>query len=87
MYQNYVVEIKQNQNGEFEHNVFWEYDENADKALLKAKSRYHAILSAAAVSNMAAHAAILFTSEGFPLLNECYKHDAVIEPETVPEEE
>ena len=94
MYQNYVVEIQQYQNGEFGHNVYWEYDENADKALLKAESRYYTVLAAAAVSTLKAHAAILFTSEGFPLKHECYKHDAepeaaapAAEPATEPEEE
>ena len=81
MYQNYVVEIKKFHNGEFEHNVYWLYDADADKAMLKAKSKWHEIMSQAAVSNTAEHAAILFTSEGFPALNECYKH----EPETVEE--
>ena len=76
MYQNYVVEIKKTHGGEFEHNVFWLYDEDPDKAMLKAESKFHEILSAAAVSTMAEHSAILFTSEGFPKANKCYKHEA-----------
>ena len=74
MYQNYVVEVKKTQQGEFEHNVFWLYDEDPDKAMLKAESKFHEILSAAAVSMMAEHSAILFTSEGFPKDHKCYKH-------------
>ena len=35
MFQNYVVEIRKNANGEYEHDVFWEYDEDADEAMLK----------------------------------------------------
>ena len=76
MYQNYVVEIKKTASGEYEHNVFWLYDEDPDKAMLKAESKYHEVLSAAAVSTMAEHSAILFTSEGFPKANKCYKHEA-----------
>ena len=40
MYQNYVVEVKKNAQGEFDHQVYWLYDENADTAMLKAKSKY-----------------------------------------------
>ena len=74
MYQNYVVEIKKQHNGEFEHNVFWLYDETEDTAMLKAKSKWHEIMSEAALSDTAEHAAVLFTSEGFLIMSECYKH-------------
>lgn len=85
MYQNYVVEIKQFHNGEFEHNVFWLYDEDADKAMLKAEAKFHEILAVAAVSDTASHAAILFTSEGFPMRHECYKHEPIAVEEPVGE--
>lgn len=75
MFQNYVVEVKQLKSGEFEHNVFWLWDENADKALLKAEAKFHEILAQAALSDTAMHSAIMFTSEGFPLKHECYKHE------------
>lgn len=74
MYQNYVVEIRKNAAGEYEHDVFWAYDEDADQAMLKAESKYHEVLSRAAVSTYAEHSAILFTSEGFPKEHKCYKH-------------
>lgn len=74
MYQNYVVEIRKNAAGEYEHDVFWAYDEDADQAMLKAESKYHEVLSRAAVSTYAEHSAILFTSEGFPKDHKCYKH-------------
>lgn len=74
MFQNYVVEIRKNASGEYEHDVFWEYDEDADEAMLKAESKYHEVLSRAAVSTWAEHSAILFTSEGFPKDHKCYKH-------------
>ena len=44
-----------------------------------AEAKYHAILAAAAGSNLPVHAAILFTDEGFPLRHECYKHNPVAE--------
>lgn len=74
MYQNYVVEIKKTQSGDFEHNVFWLYDEDEAKAMLKAEAKYHAILAEAALSTMAEHAAILFTSAGVHCRNEVYRH-------------
>lgn len=75
MYQNYVVEIIQNFAGEFEHNVYWLYDEDPDIARLKAEEKFHQILAVAARSETASHAAIMFSQEGFPLRNECYKHE------------
>lgn len=85
VYQFYVVEIKQNAAGEYEHHVDWAWDEDADKAQLKAESKYYEILSTAAVSEFASHAVTMFSAEGFPMLNKCYKHTVV--PEETPEEE
>lgn len=76
MYQIYVVEIKQFFNGEFEHNVFWLYDQSADIARQKAEAKFHEVLAAAATSATQSHAAIMFSQEGFPLRNECYRHEA-----------
>jgi len=84
MTQLYIVEIQKNANGEMAHNVFWAYDEDPDKARLKGESKYHEVLAAAAVSEVAEHAAILFTSEGFPLMHQCYKHTT--QPAAAPEE-
>lgn len=39
-----------------------------------AESAYHTILAAAAVSELPCHAAIVVSSEGFPLMHQCYKH-------------
>lgn len=84
MYQNYVVEVKKLHTGDFEHNVYWLYDEAEEKAMLKAKSKWHEIMAAAALSNTAEHAAILFTSAGVPVLHECYTHktEQIDGPET-----
>lgn len=77
----YIVEIQQAANGEFSHLVHWAFDTDPDVARLKAESTYHSVLAAAAISNTQSHAAILFTTEGFPLMNQCYKHTVTPEPE------
>lgn len=58
----------------------WAYD-NEDSALAK----YHSVLAAAAISSLPEHACILYTEEGFPMRNECFKHE--VEPEPTPEPE
>lgn len=87
MTQLYIVEVKKSANQEFEHNVFWVYDEDPDKARLKGESKYYEVLSAAAISDVAEHSAILFTSEGFPLMHQCYKHESATETVEEPTEE
>ena len=42
--------------------------------LAEAESKYYAILSAAAVSQIPVHSAVLVSEEGFPVRNQCYKH-------------
>lgn len=74
MTQFYVVEIQQYENGEFGHIVHYAYDDDPDKARLKGESKYHEVLAAAAVSELPSHAAIMFSTEGFPLMHQCYKH-------------
>lgn len=86
MTQYYIVEIKQLQNGEYEHTVHYAWDEDADKARLKAESKYHEVLASAAVSETAEHSAILISSEGFPVMHQCYKHEIPAETEPTPEE-
>ena len=88
MTQYYIVEVQQYANGEFGHIVHYAYDEDANKAQLKAESKYYEVLSAAAVSELPSHAAILFSAEGFPMMNKCYHHEAAqVEPEEEPEGE
>lgn len=74
MTQYYVVEIQQYQNGEYGHIVHYAFDEDPDKARLKGESKYHEVLAAAAVSDLPSHAAIMFTTDGFCIMNQCYKH-------------
>lgn len=88
MTQFYIVEIQQYANGEFGHIVHYAWDENPDQARLKAESKYYQVLSAAAVSDLPSHAAILFSSEGFPVMNQCYKHSVpAVQPAPEPEPE
>lgn len=84
VYQYYVVEIQKYANGEYGHLVHYVYDANQDKARLKGESKYHEVLAAAAVSELPSHAAIMFSTEGFPIMHQCYTHEAAT-PE-VPEE-
>lgn len=85
MTQFYIVEIQQYANGEYGHLVHYAYDEDSDKARLKAESKYHEVLAAAAISNTKSHAAILFSTEGFPVVHQCYKHDVTPESGSSPE--
>ena len=62
-----VVEI---QNGIVGANV-WTYDTQAE-----AESKYHSVLSVAAVSSVTCHAVTLLSEEGFAVAYECYKHEA-----------
>ena len=90
MYQYYTVEITKTHEGELAHDIKWHYDEDATKAQRKAESKFHEIMSRAAVSEYAMHSAILFSEEGFLIMNACYKHEAEPvseEPEEEPTEE
>ena len=89
MNQFYILEIQKYQNGEYGHIVHFAYDENPRKARLKAESKYHEILAAAAISELPTHAAILITAEGAPIMNNCYYHVQEEEPqeEETPQEE
>lgn len=91
MNQYYIFEIQQYANGEYGHIVHFAYDEDAAKARLKAESKWHEVLAAAAVSELPSHSATLITADGrvLPGYNQCYKHEVPTpepEPETEPEE-
>lgn len=87
MTQYYIVEIQTHPNGEFGHIVHWAYDENPEKARNKAESKYHEVLAAAAISDLPVHSAILFSTFGVPLMNQCYVHEPEPDPDPVVEEE
>lgn len=76
MTQFYILEIKKTYSGEFEHQVYYAWDENPNKARLKAEAKYHEILSQAAISDTAEHSAIIVSEESFPVVNQCYKHES-----------
>ena len=84
MTQYYVFEVQKYANGEFGHIVHYAYDEDANKARLKAESKYHEVLAAAAVSELPQHSATLLTSDGRAVMSQCYRHE-VVEPEPSPE--
>lgn len=89
MTQFYIVEITKDVNsGEFAHTVHWAFDADANTARLKAESKYHEILSVAAVSEYAQHSATLLTSDGRAIMNQCYRHEVepTPDPEPTPEE-
>ena len=91
MMQYYIIEIQQNAAGEFGHIVHWAYDTDPTKARLKAESKYHEVLAAAAISELPQHSASLLTSDGRCIMNQCYRHtiatpEPEVEPTTDPEE-
>lgn len=80
MYQFYTAEIKKTQSGEFEHDIHWYWDENEMQARLKGEAAFYEILSRAATSTYLEHAAILFSSRGNRIMDQCYTHAPVIAP-------
>lgn len=89
MTQYYIMELQKYADGSFGDIKHIAYDEDPTKARLKGESKFYEILSAAAVSELPVHAAIMFTSEGVPVMNQRYVHaipQEEVEPET-PEED
>ena len=76
----FVFEIQKLADGAYAHLVHEADTRN------EAESRFYQVLSAAAISNIPEHSAILFTGEGFPLMHESYKHDIVPAMEQIEEE-
>ncbi|MBR4205967.1 MAG: hypothetical protein IKQ92_10855 [Clostridia bacterium] len=77
MTQFYIVEIQQYANGDYGHIVHFAYDADPEKARLKGEATYYEVLAAAAVSELPTHSAIMFSTEGFPIMHQCYKHGSV----------
>lgn len=89
MTQYYIMELQKYADGSFGDIKHIAYDEDPTKARLKAESKFYEVLSAAAISELPVHAAIMFTSDGVPVMHQRYTHVVVqeeVEPET-PEEE
>ena len=74
MYQYYVTEVRKTHGGEYEHENYWAYDEDQQKARLKGEAKFHEVLARAAVSTFAEHGAILFSSTCYPLMHAYYEH-------------
>jgi len=90
MTQFWIYEIQTYEDGTFGDIKHFAYDEDPDKARLKADSKFYEVLSAAAISNLPCHAVTMVSSEGFPVMHQCYKHTPVNpapEPEGEPVEE
>ena len=86
MTQYYIIELQKYQNGEYGNLTHFAYDEDPTKARLKAESKYHEVLAAAAISELPQHSATLLTSDGRAVMNQVYRHEAV-QPEVEPESE
>ena len=41
----------------------------------QAKSKYHTVLSAAAISSVPIHTAFLLTDDGYAISSECFRHE------------
>jgi len=65
----YVLEIQHYENGERGHIVHWAND------YLHGMSKFYEVLSAAAVSELPKHAAILVDDEGQPQDFKCFVHN------------
>ena len=77
-----VFEIQTNSDGTIGTLVYSFTDKN------QAESKYHAVLTAAAISNLPKHACVMMSEEGFFLKSECYMHsEAQPEPAPTPEPE
>lgn len=64
-----VIELQTASNGNVA-NIVTAYD-----GLNQAESKYHQVLSAAAVSEVPKHAAVLMNSEGGFMAAQCYEHE------------
>ena len=86
MTQYYIIELQKYTDGSFGDTKHIAWDEDPTKARLKAESKFHEVLAAAAISELPVHAAIMFTSDGVPVMHQKYTH-VVVQEEVEPEEE
>lgn len=63
-----VIELQKNAEGVVS-NIVTSYEN-----LAEAESKYYSVLAAAAISKIPVHSAIIVSEEGFPVKNQCYKH-------------
>lgn len=86
MTQYYIIELQKYTDGSFGDTKHIAWDEDPTKARLKAESKFHEVLAAAAISELPVHAAIMFTSDGVPVMHQKYTH-VVVQEEVEPKEE
>lgn len=72
LYQFYIIEIKQYPNGEYEHQLYWEYDTDRDLARRKAESKAYDLLKSAALSQTVTHSVTVLSDDGLSCLGKCY---------------
>ena len=75
VFQYYVIELQKYENGEYGHLVHYAYDTDQTLAKRKGESKFYEILSAAAISGIAEHAAVLIASDCYPIDFKCYPPD------------
>ena len=75
-----VIEIQKDFSGEIAYVV------TKHTTLSDAESKYHSVLSYAAISNLASHSATLLTDNGFALKREFYEHTPPAPEPEEPEE-
>lgn len=68
-----VIELQTN-NDQTVSNLVYSYTDRG-----QAEQKYHLVLSAAAVSALPAHAAVLLTGDGRMLASQCYRHEEPVE--------
>jgi len=81
----YIIEVQQYEDGTFGDIKHIAYDEDPDQARLKAESKFYEVLASAAISKLPMHSAILFKSDGFPVMYKSFTH--TVHPEEQPEDE
>lgn len=77
-----VFEVQANADGTAGTLIYTYDDTNKDVA----ESKYHSILSSAAVSSVYRHSAFMLTDDGRLLRSECYTHEPEPTPDPEPEE-
>lgn len=75
MYQYYIIEIRKYPNGEYEHYVYWAYDEDPDVARRKAESKAYELLKDAALSQTSIHSVTVLSDDGFSIMSKNYRNN------------
>ena len=76
MYQYYILEIQQYDSENYGHIIHFAGDADPDKAINKAYAKYYEVLSAAAVSELPMHSAVLVQANGMPVVYKSFTHSA-----------